>query len=184
MAEKIECDFCHGLFTRNGLPLHKLAKHTNLTLPGTPLKARQSDVSVAQKEKEVKSMAEPISQTEDTAKLQDDNAKLEEEVIGLRAEVARLESPEHENEVVTNWLNNLDGADPELKVELGLKLGLDKMFKEAEVAEGKEPVAVAEVKEPAPEPAHKPEVCWKDPGDDANYKKVQGLPIWILDRKA
>ncbi len=119
----------------------------------------------------------------DPAKLQEDYAKLEEENTSLQAEVARLESPGHEHEVVANWLNNLDVADPELKVELGLKLGLDKMFKEAEVAEGKEPVAVAEVKELAPEPAPKPEVCWKDPGDDANYKKVQGLPIWILGKK-
>ena len=109
----------------------------------------------------------------DVARLQEDTARLGEEVANLKDEIARLESEEHSQEVITHWLNNLESADPEAKVRLGEKLGLAKLFKEAEVAEEKEPEPVAE----------KPEVVYADPQDD-DYVKVPGIPVYLLSKKA
>ncbi len=114
---------------------------------------------------------------EDAAKLQEDYAKGVEEAVNLKEEVERLEGPEHEKEVFRTFLNNLPDDDSEeaavAKVELGRKLGLVKMFQEAEKEEVKEPVPVAEVKD------SKPDVVYKDP-HDSSYEKVTGLPIWVL----
>jgi len=100
------------------------------------------------------------------ATMQEENVQLAEEVASLKEEIDRLESEEHSQEVIAHWLSNLDMADPEARVELGVKLGLDKMFREAEVADE--------------EPGTKTRLLWKDPGDEVNYGKVTGLPIWVL----
>ena len=112
------------------------------------------------------------------AKLAEDTAKLEV-IAYLEEENARLESEEHKSQVVADWLSqDFEDADPFAKAELGRKLGLTAMFKEAEVVEEKELVRVAKTKEPA----LLAEVCWQDPKND-QYKKVQGLPIWILQKE-
>jgi len=62
MAERVECPDCHAMFTRNGLPLHRLAKHSGVTLyqgasesTSEAVKAIPFDISNSTK-KEVKSM--------------------------------------------------------------------------------------------------------------------------------
>jgi len=93
-----------------------------------------------------------------------DAAKMLEE---KSQEIAHLESEEHSQEVIAHWLSqDFEDADPAVKAELGRKLGLTKMFEEAEVAEEKEP-------------APKSEVVYENP-NDPGYQKVKDLPIWIL----
>jgi len=136
------------------------------------MKPSEADDSIsANLSEEVTQMAEqPIEEVVKTeeepniATMQEENAQLAEEVANLKEEITQLESEEHAEEIVAHWLSNLDMADPEAKVALGIKLGLDTMFREAEVAEDEEP---------------KPKLLWKDPGD-GTYEKVTGLPIWVL----
>ena len=109
------------------------------------------------------------------AKFAEETANLEEEVASLKEDVARLESEEHSQEVIAHWLSqDFEDADPAVKANLGIKLGLDKMFREAGVDEAKEPALVAEVKE-----SELPKIVYRDPSCDT-YEKVQGLPIWLL----
>lgn len=152
------------------------------TLPDGKLVAEFPVAKLAEELKTQLGESLPAGQTEDTAKLQEDYAKLEEEVAGLKEEVARLESEEHAQEVITHWLNNLDAADPEHKVALGVKLGLDKMFKEAEVAEETELVQVGVVKEPAVVAETKPKtkIVFSDP-HDPSYKHFERLGCWRLN---
>jgi len=58
MAEKVECPDCHGMFTRNGLPLHRLAKHSGAKLHQvTPEVVKTNPVDTFQStKKEVKPM--------------------------------------------------------------------------------------------------------------------------------
>ena len=111
----------------------------------------------------------------DTAKMLEERAS---EVVSLKEEIERLESEEHAQEIITHWLNqDFEGVDPVVKVELGRKLGLTKMFEEAELVEEKEPVAIAGAKASA----ILPEVVWADPQDD-HYDKVPNMPIWFLGK--
>ena len=120
------------------------------------------------------------------AKLQEDYAKLDEENKSLKGQVAHFESEEHAKEVIAHFLNNLDSADPDEKVELGVKLGLDKMFKEGEaVTEGRMAESeeeVGEVKEPVAEVSEPvlPELVWDDPKDPVHYSQHDVLPCWVL----
>lgn len=128
---------------------------------------------------EVKKNQTSANFLDDTAKLNEDYAKLEEEIANLKGEIVRLESEEHSQDVIAHFLNqDFEDADPAVKAELGRKLGLTKLFEEAEVVEEEKSVAVATVKELA-----KLEVVWQDPGD-SDYKKVVGLPIWLLSKGA
>ena len=111
------------------------------------------------------------------AKVAEDTAKMEDQLAYLKEEVERLQSQDYRTEIVKDFLNqDFEDADPVVKAELGRKLGLTKMFEEAELVE-ELTETVAEVKEPE----QKPEVVYEDPGDD-RYHKVKGLPIYILSQ--
>jgi len=111
------------------------------------------------------------------AKVAEDTAKMEDQLAYFKEEVERLQSQDYRTEIVKDFLNqDFEDADPVVKAELGRKLGLTKMFEEAELVE-ELTETVAEVKEPE----QKPEVVYEDPGDD-RYHKVKGLPIYILSQ--
>ena len=131
-----------------------------------------------------KAVREELASSKSTSEavMADADAKLAE-VATLKEEVARLESQEHKDEVVAAWLEqDFENADPAVKLVLGRKLGLDKLFEEARLAEEKAAVAVAKVEEvktaEATEPAPKPEVVYSDP-KDADYYQVKDMPIWV-----
>lgn len=70
------------------------------------------------------------------------------ELAELRERVGHLESEDHNTEVIAAWLQDLDGADPETKIALGVKLGLDSLFAAAETVPT--PQEVPGVQEPPP----------------------------------
>jgi len=97
----------------------------------------------------------------------------------LKEEVERLQSQDYRTEIVKDFLNqDFEDADPVVKAELGRKLGLTKMFEEAELVEELTETA-AEAEEPAP----KLGIVYDDPKDEAAYRKVKNLPIWILQKE-
>ena len=113
------------------------------------------------------------------AKVAEDTAKMEDQLAYLKEEVERLQSQDYRTEIVKDFLNqDFEDADPVVKAELGRKLGLTKMFEEAELVE-ELPETVAEAEEPAP----KPGIVYDDPKDEAAYRKVKNLPIWILQKE-
>ena len=107
------------------------------------------------------------------AKLAEEQQAKDAEIAHLQEQVAELESPEHRHQIISEWLNGLEGADPEQKVALGVKLGLDQMFREANVAE-EAPLEATSSEPPAP----KPFVVFADPADPA-YVQSGLAGVWI-----
>jgi len=107
------------------------------------------------------------------AKVAEDSARLEEEIANLRDEVTRLESQDHDNEVVAAWMNDDSEEAIVAKANFVKERCFTDVSEEAEVAEENEPETVAD----------KPEVVYQDPHDD-DYQKVPGIPVYILSKKA
>jgi len=88
MAEKVECPDCHAMFTRNGLPLHRLAKHSGATLHQSipeAVKANPLDISNSTK-KEVKPME--VNEIREVFKAERAEEKRAEEFEELKNAVA------------------------------------------------------------------------------------------------
>lgn len=137
------------------------------------------------------------SSSEAEARLAEAVRPRDDEIAHLKEEVGRLESPEHAQEVFTDFARRLT---PEGFVELAGILGYEAQLPEASVAE----VAEAEGPTPAPVPAlapddtvpvaepvavaqtvirtKKPYQVFEDPHDDA-YQHFLNLGMWVLRPK-
>jgi len=74
----------------------------------------------------------PASQTEGTAKLQENFAHLEDELKKAQDKVAELESPEHEDEIISKRVGSLT---KERWVEIGEEKGYFEVLADADLTE-------------------------------------------------
>ena len=88
MAEKVECPDCQGMFTRNGLPLHRLAKHSGAKLhQGTPEVVKANPVDSFQSTKKEVSPME-VNEIREVFKAERAEEKRAEEFEALKNALA------------------------------------------------------------------------------------------------
>ena len=101
---------------------------------------------------------------------------LQGRVAEMEEQVARLGSPEHEDEVLKGWAERLT---PEAYIHLGDVLGYHIALEPAPGGEDKGEAKAAESAESATTTPVSPKIVFEDPHDEKAWRHLPYLKLWV-----